>query len=336
MSKTQTPCYVVTGGNGYIGSHMCKYLHGLRARVVIIDNHSTSPAHPVHDFGECHRLDIADHETVTALLRETKPDAVFHFAAKTLVGESEARPFYYYAENFQKTLALLESCVRADARRLVFSSTCAIFGAPHMPTLDEAHPQHPMSTYGRTKQLMELAMRDLAGKGLLDVAVFRYFNAAGCTPDGTLGENHDPETHLIPNLCRAHVPGSAAPFVLHGDDYDTPDGTCIRDYIHVDDLVRVHARALPLLAQGGFHDFNLGSETGHSVREVIAAFETVTGAPLPVTTAPRRPGDVPRLVANAAKAKTQLDFAPRHTLHDCIAHTLQWFAGSRRRTLCNR
>jgi len=318
--------YVVTGGNGYIGSHMCKYLSSFGHQVIIIDNHSTSPRENVHDFyDEFQHLDIGDKDKVQTVLEKEKPDALFHFAAKCLVPEGEEKPIYYYRENFSKTLNLMEACIDAGLKKFIFSSTCATFGVPTTDTLAEDHSQNPINTYGHSKKLMELAMRDLAAKGKLDVMVFRYFNAAGCSPDGDIGENHDPETHLIPNLCKAHLSGGEIPFSLFGTNYPTRDGTCIRDYIHVDDLARVHFAGAKFLENNeGFHDYNLGTESGSSVREVVSCFEKVTGSKLALEEKDPRPGDPPSLVANSAKAKRDLDFKCEYSLEDSIRHTLKY------------
>lgn len=322
MSKN----FLVTGGNGYIGSHMCKLLNQLGHNVFIIDNFSTSPKREMHSYGKFFNLDISAGEKVSEVLKENKIDCIFHFAALALVGESQEKPLFYYKENFSKTIELLNSCMSAGVKKFIFSSTCATFGVPETETISENNKQNPINTYGLTKLLMEMSMRDLAAKGMMDFVVFRYFNAAGCSPDGEIGENHDPETHLIPNIVKSHLAGNEIKFQLNGNQYPTRDGSCIRDYIHVHDLAQAHYDGyLYLEKNNGFHDFNLGSESGHSVKEVIAAFENITGSNLSVNIAPPRPGDPPQLVSNSAKAKEVLNFKPIYTLEDSIKHTLNYF-----------
>lgn len=322
MSKT----FVVTGGNGYIGSHMCKLLHNEGHKVIIVDNFSTSPKKPVHNYGNFVEMDISAGEKLTKLLEDENVDCVFHFAALALVGESQEKPLFYYQENFSKTIELLKSCIDAKVRKFIFSSTCATFGVPETQTISENNQQKPINTYGNTKLLMEMAMRDLAEKNMMDFVVFRYFNAAGCSPEGEIGENHDPETHLIPNIIKAHLGGEGINFKILGDQYPTRDGSCIRDYIHVNDLAYAHYQGYRYIEdKNGFHDFNLGSETGHSVKEVVKAFEKITGTSLNAVVADPRPGDPPTLVSNSAKAKEVLNFQPNYSLEDSIKHTLNYF-----------
>lgn len=316
---------LISGGNGYIASHMCKYLSAKGHDVFWIDNFSTSPQGQVHQYGKFYPYDIASKDT-SALLEEIKPDTVFHYAAKALVPESEANPWLYYEENLKKTLTFLHSCSDAKVSKFIFSSTCATFGVPKTKTLAEDHPQNPINTYGLTKLLMEKAMRDIAEKGYLNILVFRYFNAAGCDPDGELGENHDPETHLIPNLCKAYLNESNESFKIFGTDYDTEDGTCVRDYVHVNDLAESHYLGMKYLNdRKGFYDFNLGSEKGYSVKEVLKCFESITGEKLSVIQEGRREGDPPLLVANSQKALQELNFRTTISLEDCIRDTLNYF-----------
>jgi UDP-glucose 4-epimerase len=326
MSKT----FVVTGGNGYIGSHMCKLLHNAGHRVIVVDNHSTSPKKPVHSYGEFVDMDVSAGVKLTKLLFENNVDCVFHFAALALVGESQEKPLYYYKENFSKTMDLLSSCVDAKVRKFVFSSTCATFGVPETETISESNVQKPINTYGMTKLLIEMAMRDLAQKDMMDFVVFRYFNAAGCSSDSEIGENHEPETHLIPNIIKAHLAGETGTFRLLGDQYPTRDGSCIRDYIHVDDLAQAHFDGYRFIeSNSGFNDFNLGSENGSSVKEVITAFEKISNSKLNVEVAPPRAGDPPSLVSNSAKAREVLNFKPKFSLEDSIEHTLNFFKANK-------
>lgn len=317
---------VITGGNGYIGSHMCKLMHSKGYQVHIIDNHSTSPDKPVHSYGVFHRFDIADKEKVQALLEKIRPVAVFHFAARAVVPESEADPILYYNENLVKTIALLDSCLKKNVRKFIFSSTCATFKGEGVENLSETTLQAPSNTYGKTKFLMEMVMRDLAQKKLIDVIVFRYFNASGCSPTGDIGENHIPESHLIPSIIKAHLSNGKSTFKIFGDKFPTADGTCIRDYIHVDDLVEAHYQGLKYLQDNaGFHDFNLGSEKGYSVKEVVCAFEEVVGTTLHKEIMEARAGDPPRLVGDSTKAKKHLGFFPKYTLRQSIEHAWKYF-----------
>lgn len=316
---------VITGGNGYIGSHMCKLMHQQGFDVHIIDNHSTSPQSQVHQYGTFHNFDIADRERAVKLFKEVKPESIFHFAARAIVPESESNPMLYYNENLVKTISLLESAIEGGVTKFVFSSTCATFGEVDSGNISEMTPQNPVNTYGRTKLLMEQVMRDLASKSLLNVIVFRYFNAAGSCPDGTIGENHDPESHLIPNIVRAHLSGGMNSFKIFGDQFNTPDGSCVRDYIHVEDLVMAHYEGFKYLDQNsGFHDFNLGSENGYSVKDVVKAFEEITGKELKKEVCDPRPGDPQRLVGDSSKAREKLNFRPKYSLSQCIAHTLKY------------
>ena len=250
---------------------------------------------------------------------------VVHFAGVLNVGESVSQPLKYWRINVQKGLALLEAMAEARVSRMVFSSTCATYGVPERSPIDESHPQEPINPYGQSKRAFERALRDLSGAGGLRAVALRYFNAAGCHPDGSLGEAHDPEIHLIPLAIDAAL-GRRPALTVFGDDYDTPDGTCIRDYIHVQDLARAHVQALGALEDGEpYRFYNLGTETGHSVREVIAAVERVTGAKVPHTIGPRRPGDPARLVASAEKIRRDLGFRPAHQgLEGIVETAVRW------------
>lgn len=321
--------YLVVGGNGYVGSHMCKYLVEKGEEVHVFDNFSTSSKAHKHNYGTYHEVDLSDPKKVSILLSKVSPDAVLHYAARALVPESEENPLLYYQENLVNTVNLLQGCIENNVKQFVFSSTCATFGVPkENQSIHEKLPQRPINTYGRTKLLMENVMQDLADKKLIDILVFRYFNAAGCDPKGSIGENHEPETHLIPNICKSFLSGGSQVLKIFGTDYPTPDGTCIRDYVHVDDLARTHYEGIEwLMSNPGYHDFNLGSENGSSILEVIAAFEEVTGEKIQTEKSSRRPGDPPRLVADSAKAKEKLNFRLDYDLKDCISHTLNYLKG---------
>ena len=313
---------VVTGGAGYIGSHAVRELLEAGHEVRVLDDLSKGHRDAVGSGARLFVGDVAD----PAVLREALPgaEAVLHFAGLLSVSESMRRPGAYYRVNLAKGLALLEAMLEHAVTRLVFSSTCATYGMPLRIPMDESHPQDPINPYGASKRAFEGALADYARAGPLRAVALRYFNAAGCHPDGSLGEDHDPEEHLIPLAVDAALrrgPG----LTIHGDDYDTPDGTCIRDYIHVQDLARAHVLALERMDEGEpFRAFNLGTERGRSVREVIDAVGEIAGVPVPARVGPRRPGDPPRLVASAARARAGLGFAPAHDLASIVATTLRW------------
>jgi len=302
---------LVTGGAGYIGSHACKALAQAGYTPVSFDNlvygHEWAA-----QWGPLEVGDIGDAERIRAVMREYKPVAVMHFAAYAYVGESVDDPAKYYHNNVTGTLTLLDAMRAEGIEKLVFSSTCATYGEPlHIP-MREDHPQAPINPYGWTKLMIERAMQDYApAYGLRGVAL-RYFNAAGADPDSETGEDHDPETHLIPLVLQAAA-GRCREITIFGDDYDTADGTCIRDYIHVTDLADAHVKALDYLDRhAGFDAFNLGNGNGFSVKEVITTAEQVVGKPIPQRIAPRRPGDPPSLVGDAGRAREVLGWQPQY------------------------
>ena len=313
---TRTPV-IVTGGAGYIGSHACKALAAAGFLPVTVDNLCRGHADAVK-WGPLERLDLRDTAGVEAVLRRYRAESVMHFAGFAYVGESIAAPDLYYDTNVGGLISLLAAMRRAGAGALVFSSSCASYGIPERVPIRESDPQNPVNPYGRTKLVGEMMIRDQAAAYGLRPVLLRYFNAAGADPEGELAERHDPETRLIPLALRAAA-GSAPPLRIMGTDYPTPDGTCIRDYIHVTDLAEAHLLALRhLQSGGGALALNLGTGQGLSVREVCAAVERVTGRPVPVTEGPRRPGDPPALVADPAEAARQLGFVPRHSDIDTI------------------
>jgi len=315
---------LVCGGAGYIGSHMARWLALKDIRVTVLDNLSTGHRAFVR-WGELIEADLLDPPSLDRAFAAHRYDAVMHFCARSLVGESMADPYGYYESNVGGTLNLLRAMRRHDVARLVFSSTAAVFGQPQADRIDEAHPTHPINPYGASKRMVERILEDAAtAYGLRSVAL-RYFNAAGASPDGTVGEAHDPETHLIPNALRAAL-GTGPALKLFGDDYPTPDGTCIRDYVHVDDLAQAHLLALKHLdSHAGAHAFNLGNGQGFSVREVIAAAERVSGRAVPHSIEARRPGDPSILVASSEKARAVLGWQPEYTTLDPILDTaLRW------------
>jgi len=310
----------VTGGAGYIGSHMCRQLAGRGHDIVVIDDLSGGHREAVR-WGTLLECSLLDAPALSQALREARCAAVIHFAGAIAVGESVADPLKYYAINFGGSLNLLQAMRDAGMRRLVFSSSAAIFGEPRQAFIDERHPIDPISPYGRGKAMVEQLLRDAAPAYGIDAVALRYFNAAGADPSATIGESHDPETHLIPRLLR-HVAGEPGPIEIYGDDHATPDGTCVRDYVHVDDLCAAHLAALEYLeAHPGFHAFNLGNGNGYSVREVVAAVHAVTGKHVQARVASRRAGDPARLVACPDRARAVLGWHPATPSLEAIVET---------------
>jgi UDP-glucose-4-epimerase GalE len=310
---------LVTGGAGYIGSHAAKALHRAGYRVVVFDNLSAGHREAVK-CGDFFKGDVTDLGAVREALRTHAVGAVLHFAAFLDVGESVREPVKYYRNNVIGALTVLEAMVAERAGSFVFSSTCATYGEPVRTPIDETHPQRPINSYGETKLVVERALDHYARAYGLKWTALRYFNAAGADPDGELGEDHSPEIHLIPRAISAATGGAG--LQVFGDDYPTPDGTCLRDYIHVSDLADAHVRALDRLIENGPSGaFNLGTGRPHSVRQVIDAVERVTGLRVPWTLAPRRPGDPAALYAVAHKAQTDLTWAPRFPEIDSIVGT---------------
>lgn len=308
---------LVVGGAGYIGSHICKALAARGDEPVVFDNLSRGHAHAVK-WGPLVEGDIRRQADLKRAFVEYQPQAVMHFAANIEVGEGEQDPLGFWDNNVAGTISLLRAMASAHCHRLVFSSTCAIYGVPQSLPLTEDEPQTPINVYGHTKQVVESALADLAARTPLRYAALRYFNASGASPDGDIGEEHDPETHLIPNALKAAA-GIGQAMKLFGDDYDTPDGTCVRDFIHVTDLAAAHLAALDRLMDGA-ESFacNLGTGHGYSVREVIDSVERVTGKPVPHEVHPRRAGDPPRLFADVSRSSELLGFEPSRSSLDTI------------------
>lgn len=319
-----TPLILVVGGAGYIGSHMVKLLLGGGYQTLTLDNLSSGYRDAVLG-GEFIHADLADRPALDRLFAEKKIDAVMHFASFIQVGESVKEPAKYYENNVTNTLNLLDAMVARGIKRFIFSSSAAVYGNPVTVPIPEDHPKNPINPYGRTKWMVEQILEDYDRAYGLKSVCLRYFNAAGADPEGQLGERHEPETHLIPLILRA-ASGRAPDIKVFGRDYATPDGTCIRDYVHVADLCDAHRLALDSLLKGGESAvYNLGNGNGFSVAEVIAATERVTGKKIPVTDAPRRAGDPPSLVANAANARAALGWQPQHDdLDAIIAHAWAW------------
>lgn len=311
---------LVVGGAGYIGSHMVKRLGEEGAQVTTLDNLVSGHRDAVL-CGDFIEGDMADRQLLDALLASQRFDAVMHFASHIEVGESVRLPAKYYRNNVANTLTLLEAMQAAGIDKFIFSSTAAIFGTPQYTPIDERHPRAPINPYGRTKLMVEEVLGDYERAYGLRAVCLRYFNAAGADPAGRLGERHDPESHLIPLALQA-ASGRRAQISMFGTDYDTPDGTCIRDYVHIADLCEAHWLALQALLSGSpGAAYNLGNGEGFSVREVIETVRRVTGRPLVVKEEARRAGDPPRLVADASAARTRLGWKPRYpSLETIVEH----------------
>lgn len=310
---------LVVGGAGYIGSHAVRCFEEHGHAVIVYDNLSLGHREAVRPE-QLIVGDLRDTSRLTDTLRTHQPDAVVHFAAFTAVGESVRDPARYYANNVAGSLALLDAMRAAHVSRIVFSSTAATYGTPRTVPIPETEPTHPESPYGRSKLMVEQILQDHAHAYGLRPAILRYFNAAGADPSGTLGEDHTPETHLIPLVLQVAL-GQREAIEIFGDDYPTPDGTCLRDYIHVGDLATAHLRALEALDRHPTLLCNLGTGSGHSVAEVVAAAEEVTGQRIRTRLASRRPGDVAELVAAADRARTLLGWAPEYTSLTSIIET---------------
>jgi len=318
---------LVVGGAGYIGSHMVLQLARAGHEVVVFDNLGSGHRDAVL-AGQLVVGELADRPALARLFSAHRFDAVLHFASSIQVGESMKLPARYYANNVGNTVNLIEAMVEHGVARLIFSSTAAVYGDPLYTPIDERHPRQPVNPYGWSKWMVEQILADCdRAHGLRHVAL-RYFNAAGAHPEGLLGERHDPETHLIPLVVQVAA-GRREHIGVFGTDYDTPDGTCIRDYVHVQDLADAHLLALDHLARGGASAaFNLGNGNGFSIREVIRTVEQVTGRPVAAQDLPRRPGDPPVLVADSARARAELGWRPRHAaLDEIVRHVWQWETG---------
>jgi UDP-arabinose 4-epimerase len=314
---------LVLGGAGYIGSHCCKALAAAGHEPVVYDNLSTG--HPSFvRWGRLVEGDIRDRERLAAVMAEVAPVAVMHFAALALVGPAERDPGSYYDVNVVGTLRLLEAMRDSDVKHLVFSSTCAVYGEPEDVPLTEAMPCRPVNAYGASKLACELMMESFSSAHGIRSARLRYFNAAGADPDGEIGERHDPETHLIPLVVEAAL-GRRPKMDVFGSDYPTPDGTAVRDYVHVADLAAAHLAALGYLLGGGeTQALNLGTGQGASVAEVIRTVESVTGRKVPHEIAPRRAGDPARLVADPARAEAIIGWGAANTLSDIVRDAFAW------------
>jgi UDP-glucose 4-epimerase len=324
MSNVSMAHVLVVGGAGYIGSHMVALLLEKGHRVTTLDDFSTGHCDAVIG-GEIVEGSCGDRELLGRLFKKGRFDCVMHFASFIQVGESVVDPAKYYQNNVSDTLVLLDAMVGHGLSAFIFSSSAAVFGQPKYVPIDEAHPQAPINPYGMSKWMIERVLEDYSrAYGVRSVSL-RYFNAAGADPQGRIGERHEPETHLIPLILQT-ASGRRGGVKVFGADYDTPDGTCVRDYIHVVDLCEAHLLAAEYLSRGGpTIQLNLGNGSGFSVRQVIQAAEQVTGRRIALDTAPRRPGDSAKLVADSARARDVLGWQPRFSeLHAILDHAWCW------------
>lgn len=315
---------LVTGAAGYIGSHAIRTLQATGHEPIALDNLSRGHRAAIPEGMPFYEADIADTPRLMEILTRHQIEAVMHFAAFMEVGESVADPYLYYSNNFSGSLALLDAMRHAGVKKLVFSSTAAVYGAPTTMPIHESQPLHPINPYGRSKAMVEGALADYAQAYGFGFVSLRYFNVAGARVDGSIGEAHPRETHLIPRVLEVAL-GKADGITIYGTDYATSDGTCIRDYVHVEDLVAAHVLALKAIEGGRGKVYNLGSAHGFSVREVINTCREVTGHPIPALEKPRRAGDPPMLVADSAAARAQLGWEARFPdLKTIVAHAWQW------------
>ncbi len=319
---------LVTGGAGYIGSHFIKTYLDLNPSesVIVVDNlsegHRDALIYP--DRIRLVQEDVGHIAAMSQIMQDHDVDAVVHFAASCYVGESQTQPTKYFQNNVVQTLNLFQAMEQAQVSRFLFSSTCATYGNPIRLPLDESHPQQPINIYGLTKLMMEMALKGYHERLNWSYVALRYFNAAGADESGQIGESHAPETHLIPNVLKTALQQRDS-VEIYGDDYDTPDGTCLRDYIHVTDLALAHCKALNFLKSNVVGEaINLGTTHGASVKEVIDLCREITGCDIPVKLSPRRPGDPPSLVANADKAKAVLGWETRYSLRQIIETAWHW------------
>jgi len=315
---------LVSGGAGYIGSHMCKMLAEHGHEVAVFDDLSSGYLQAVQ-WGKLYRGDLADPVRIAEVFAEFKPEGVLQFAAKIVVPESVAEPALYYATNFRGSLNLVDEVRRHPGCMLVFSSTAAIFGQPQSEKIAEDHPQAPINPYGRTKLMVEHLLADYWKAYGMPSVSFRYFNAAGADASGLIGEAHRPETHIIPNVLESAL-GRSATVSVFGTDYPTRDGTCVRDYIHVNDLCEAHMRGLDLMRRApGCYAFNLGNGSGFTVQEVLDASSKVIGRKVDYRVGERRAGDAALLVADSAKARKELGWTPAHPgLHEILESAWRW------------
>jgi UDP-glucose 4-epimerase len=313
---------LVTGGAGYVGSVCCRRLLERGHTVVVIDDLSTGHASAVPGGATFHVLDYGDRAGIARLLTQYRIDAVFHFAAKALIPESVSNPGVFFDVNVASSIAFLEVLRRYGVRRFVFSSSAAVYGTPDSEFINEEDPKHPVNSYGESKLMLEHVLQWYASAYGWTVAAFRYFNASGATQDA--GEEHQPETHIIPLLLEVAA-GERDLFEIYGDDYETPDGTCIRDYVHVSDIADAHLLALKISQRSGMNVYNIGAGKGYSVRDIIAVVQDVTGKKIPTRTSPRRAGDPPSLCASPARIQRELRWRPVSSdLRNIVLSAWKW------------
>ena len=318
---------LINGAAGYIGSHCVRQALDAGHRVFALDNLSHGHRAAVDGRAEFVQADVGDRAVLEGIFSSHRIDACLHFAAFIEVGESVVDPDKYYSNNVAQTLALLGALKGRPSVKLVFSSTAAVYGMSTLTPIVEETPRAPINPYGRTKMVAELAIEDFAAAYGIGACLMRYFNVAGASPSGEIGEAHEPESHLIPRVLQAARDGRG-PVTIYGSDYPTPDGTCVRDYVHVVDLVAAHLLALERIQPGRVDVYNLGSEKGFSVREVIAACEAVVGRPIPSEVRARRPGDPARLVASSRKIERELGWTRRYPeLETIVGHAWNWHRG---------
>ena len=315
---------LVTGGAGYIGAHACKALSRAGYTPIVYDNLVYGHRESVK-WGPLEEGDINDRQRLETVLQKYEPSAVMHFAAYAYVGESVEKPSKYYHNNVAGTLSLLKSMKKCHINHFIFSSTCATYGMPEKIPIEEDHPLYPINPYGRSKLMIEWIINDFTAAYDLKFVSLRYFNAAGADPDGEIGEDHNPETHLIPLILDVAM-GKRQHLEVFGTDYDTSDGTCIRDYIHVSDLANAHLLALSYLENGGESvAYNLGNGDGFSVKEVITTARKLTGCEIPCIESKRRPGDPPVLIGSSEKIRRALNWTPKYNKLETIINTAwQW------------
>ena len=316
---------LVVGGAGYIGSHCVRMLMKSGHQPVVLDNLVFGHREAIPSDVPFYQCDLGDVDALLQLFEKESIDIVMHFAAFAFVGESVANPLKYYENNVSKTICLLKSMVAANVRKFIFSSTCATYGSPEVLPIKEDASQSPINPYGQTKLDIENILKAMAKSGEMSSAVFRYFNAAGASTDSVIGEDHDPETHLIPLAIDAAT-GKREALQIFGTDYPTPDGTCLRDYVHVDDLARAHIAVFEKMGrEGQFQHYNLGTGQPTSVKEILEAVKEVTGHAVPCIESPRREGDPATLYADSSKAKKELGWEPAFTnIQDIIQTAWYW------------
>jgi UDP-glucose 4-epimerase len=318
---------LVTGGAGYVGSVCCRRLLEQGHKVVVIDDLSSGRAAAVPGGASLYILDYGDRAGISRLLGHTRIDAVFHFAGKALIPESVSNPGVFFDVNVSSAIAFLEVLRRFGVKRFVLSSSAAVYGNPQSNFIDEDDPKQPVNSYGESKLMLERVLQWYAAAYGWTVAAFRYFNASGATREA--GEDHQPETHIIPLLLDVAA-GERSAFEIYGDDYDSPDGTCIRDYVHVSDIAAAHLLALNMPERAGMRIYNIGCGKGYSVREVVAAVQQVTGRKTPVRISARRPGDPPALCASPARIEREMRWKPLCSdLHNIIRTAWEWKINSR-------